>query len=59
MRMEITNIEYGVDVPILFWQVNIICNPRNNATAGKKVQPNVEQAYKIASMPNRTCSVDT
>ena len=44
-------MEYGVDAPILFWQVNMICNPRNNATDGKKVQPNVERAYEIASMP--------
>ena len=36
MKMEIANIEYGVDEPILFWQVNIICNMENNATDGKK-----------------------
>ena len=42
MRTEIANMEYGVDAPILCWQVNMIGNPRNNATDRKKVQPNVE-----------------
>ena len=44
-------MEYDVDALILFWQVNMICNPRNNANDGKNVQPNVERACKIASMP--------
>ena len=39
MRVEIANIEYGVDASILFWQVNAICNPRNNATDRKKSNP--------------------
>ena len=39
MRMEIANMEYGVDVPILLWQVNMICNPRNNAMDGKRSNP--------------------
>ena len=39
MRTEIANIEYGVDTPILFWQVNMICNPRNNVTDGKRCNP--------------------
>ena len=51
MSTEIANIEYGVDVPILFWQVNTICNPRFNAANGKKVQSNVECIYEIASVP--------
>ena len=28
MRTQIANIEYWVDVPKLFWQVNMIGNPR-------------------------------
>ena len=39
MRMEIANMEYGVDAPILYWQVNIIGNPRNNATDRKRSNP--------------------
>ena len=39
MRMEIANMEYGVDAPILFWQVNTIYNPRNNAIDGKRSNP--------------------
>ena len=39
IRMEIANIEYGVDAPILCWQVNMIYNPRNNATDGKRFNP--------------------
>ena len=39
MRMEITNMEYGVDAPILFQKVNMIHNPRNYATDGKKSNP--------------------
>ena len=39
MRTEITNMEYGVDAPILFQQVNIIHNPRNNATDRKRSNP--------------------
>ena len=39
MRIQIANIKYGVDVPILFLQVNMICNPRKNATDGKKSNP--------------------
>ena len=36
VRTEIANIEYGVDAPILFQQVNTICNLKNNATDGKR-----------------------
>ena len=36
MRMEITNMEYTVDAPILLRQVNMIRNLRNNATDGKR-----------------------
>ena len=32
VRIEIANMEYGLDVPILFQQVNTIHNPKNNAT---------------------------
>ena len=39
MRIEIANMEYGVDVPILFQKVNMIHNPRNNATDGKRSNP--------------------
>ena len=39
MRTEITNMEYRVDVPILFRQVNMIRNPRNNATDEKRSNP--------------------
>ena len=39
MRTEITNMEHRVDVSILFWQVNMIHNPRNNATDGKRSNP--------------------
>ena len=39
VRMEIVNMEYGVDAPILIQQVDMICNPRNNATDGKISNP--------------------
>ena len=39
MRTEIANMEYRVDVPILVWQVNMICNLRNNATNGTRSNP--------------------
>ena len=39
VSMEIANMEYGVDVPILFQKFNMICNPRNNATDGKRFNP--------------------
>ena len=39
MRMEIANMKYRVDAPILFWQVNMIYDPRNNATDGKRCNP--------------------
>ena len=39
MRMQIANMEYWVDVPILCWQVNMIGNPRNNATDRKRSNP--------------------
>ena len=39
MRMEITNIEYRAYAPILFQEVNMRCNPRNNATSGKRSNP--------------------
>ena len=39
MRVEIANMEYGVDVPILFWQVNMICNLQNNAADRKRSNP--------------------
>ena len=39
MRTEIANMEYGVDAPILFWQVNTICKPRNNVANGKRSDP--------------------
>ena len=39
MRTEITNMEYRVDAPILLRQINMICNPRNNASDGKRSNP--------------------
>ena len=39
MRMEITNMEYRLDAPILLQKVNMICNPKNNATDGKRSKP--------------------
>ena len=51
MRIEITNMEYRVDVRILFRQVNMIHNPRNNANDREKgPNPIWLQAYEIASM---------
>ena len=39
MRTQIANMEYWVDAPILCWQVNMIGNPRNNATDRKRSNP--------------------
>ena len=39
MRMQIANMEYRVDAPILCGQVNMIGNPRNIATYRKRSNP--------------------
>ena len=38
-KMEIANMEYGEDAPILFQQVNIIFKLKNNASDGKRSNP--------------------
>ena len=39
VSIEIANMEYGMDVPILFLKINMICNLRKNATDKKRSKP--------------------